>query len=105
MHIRKATSLDRDDILKNITANFGNLSLEALSKSTEEFLKLAKSTFESEREVGAKELETKKGLIDQQLQRMAQEMENVSRLMQKLEKDRVEKFGELAGQQLHGQPR
>lgn len=90
--------LDRDDILKNIRATFGNLSLEALSRSTEEFLKLAKATLESEREAGAQELETKKGLIDQQLQRMAQEMEHVSSLMQELEKDRVEKFGELAGQ-------
>ena len=54
-----------------------------------------------------KELEAKKGLIDQQLQKMTSQLENVSKLMQDLEKDRVEKFGELAkhlqltGEQTH----
>ena len=89
---------ERDALIDTIKANFGNLSLRALSTCTEEFLKLAKSTLESEREAGTKELETKKGLIDQQLQRMAQEMEHVSTLVKELEKDRVEKFGQLANQ-------
>jgi len=86
-----------DTVIENVKASFGSMSLEALSKSTEEFLKLAKARLESEREVGARELDAKKGLIDQQLQRMTGELENVSKLMQSLEKDRVEKFGELAG--------
>jgi len=43
-------------------------------------------------------LDAKKGLIDQQLQRMSKELENVSTLMKDLERDRVEKFGELASQ-------
>jgi len=85
-----------DEIVENVKASFGSLSLDALSKSTEEFLKLAKARLESEREVGVKELEGKKGLIDQQLQRMTTEMDNVSKLMKELEKDRVEKFGELS---------
>jgi len=89
---------ERDEVIENVKASFGSLSLEALSKSTEEFLKLARSKLESEREVNLKELETKKGLIDQQLQRMTAEMEGVSNLMKDLEKDRVEKFGELASQ-------
>ena len=61
-------------------------------------MKLAKSKLESEREIGIKELDAKKGLIDQQLQRMTTEMGNVSKLMQDLEKDRVEKFGALGNQ-------
>ena len=85
-------------IIENMKASFGSLSLDALAKSTEEFMKLAKAKLESEREVSAKELEAKKGLIDQQLQRMTTELENVSKLMKELEKDRVEKFGELASQ-------
>jgi len=88
---------DRDAVLDNMKASFGSLSLDALAKSTEEFLKLAKAKLESEREAGVQELDAKKGLIDQQLQRMTVEMENVSRLMKELEKDRVEKFGALAG--------
>ncbi|MGB7292161.1 MAG: DNA recombination protein RmuC [Thermodesulfobacteriota bacterium] len=85
-------------VIENIKASFGSLSLDALSKSTEEFLKLAKATLEPERETTVKELDAKKGLIDQQLQRMSKELENVSTLMKDLEKDRVEKFGQLASQ-------
>lgn len=87
-----------DAVIENLKSNFGSISLDALSKSTEEFLKLAKSKLESEREIGIKELDAKKGLIDQQLQRMTTEMGNVSKLMQDLEKDRVEKFGALGNQ-------
>ncbi|MBC8182119.1 DNA recombination protein RmuC [candidate division KSB1 bacterium] len=85
-----------DIILTNLKANFGNLSLNALSKSTEEFLKLAKSRLDSEREISTQELDKKKSLIDQQLFRMTEELQGVSKLMKDLEKDRVEKFSELA---------
>ena len=85
-------------VIENVKASFGSLSLDALSKSTEEFLKLAKARLESERELGSKELEGKKNLIDQQLQRMTSEIENVTKLVKELEKDRVEKFGKLANQ-------
>ncbi|MCI2425635.1 DNA recombination protein RmuC [Candidatus Acetothermia bacterium] len=87
-----------DAIIENIKASFGSLSLAALSTSTEEFLKLAQTTLAAEREVTTKELETKKGLIDQQLQHMTSELTTVSKLINELERDRVEKFGELAGQ-------
>ncbi|MFH1625215.1 MAG: DNA recombination protein RmuC [Pseudomonadota bacterium] len=87
-----------DAVIENVKSSFGALSLDALSKSTEEFLKLAKARLESEREVSARELDAKKGLIDLQLHRMTSELENVSKLMNELEKDRVEKFGELANQ-------
>jgi len=87
-----------DMIIENLKANFGNLSLNALSRSTEEFLKLARAKLESEREVGVKELDKKKSLIDLQLNRMTAELDNVSKLMKDLEKDRVEKFGQLSNQ-------
>ena len=89
---------DMDAVIENIKQSFGNLSLEALSRSTEEFLKLAKTRLESEREIGSKELDAKKGLIDQQLKQMTSKLEDVSRVMSELEKDRVKKFGELASQ-------
>jgi DNA recombination protein RmuC len=85
-------------LVENLKANFGNLSLNALSKSTEEFLKLAKSRLDSEREISTQELDKKKTLIDQQLHRMTEELQNVSKLMNNLEKDRVEKFSQLASQ-------
>ena len=87
-----------DSMLENIKASFGSLSLDALSKSTAEFLKLAKSRLESEREISIKELDGKKGLIDQQLQQMSSKLEDVSRVMKELERDRVKKFGELTSQ-------
>ena len=87
-----------DAVVENVKESFGNLSLDALSKSTEEFLKLAKTKLESERGVSARELDEKKGIIDRQFQNMTSKLENVSKLMRELEKDRVEKFGELAGQ-------
>ncbi|PIW86237.1 MAG: DNA recombination protein RmuC, partial [Nitrospirae bacterium CG_4_8_14_3_um_filter_50_41] len=89
---------DVDAVIENVKASFGSLSLDALSKSTEEFLKLSKVTLESEREGNIKDLEAKKGLIDQQLQRMTSQLENVSGLVKELEKDREKKFGELTTQ-------
>ncbi len=85
-----------DAVIDNVKASFGAMSLEALSKSTDEFLKLAKARLDTEREASAKELDSKKGLIDQQLQAMTIQMEQVSRTINELEKDRVEKFGQLS---------
>ena len=89
---------DIENVLEHIKASFGNLSLDALSKSTEEFLKLAKAKLDSEREVSERDLGAKKALIDQQLERMGTELESITKFMQELEKDRVEKFGVLAHQ-------
>ncbi len=85
-----------DTVVENLRSIFGSLSLDVLSKSTEEFLKLAKAHLSTEREVSVKELDAKKGLIDQQLVRMTSQLEDVSNLMKALEKDRAERFGELA---------
>ena len=90
--------LDLEAVLDHVKASFGSLSLDALSKSTEEFLKLAKAKLDSEREAGEKDLGVKKALIDQQLQRMSTELENITKFMQELEKDRIEKFGALQSQ-------
>jgi DNA recombination protein RmuC len=62
------------------------------------FLNLAKEKLTAARQEDANELENKKALIDQQLQQMTVKLENVSTLMKDLEKDRSEKFGQLAGQ-------
>lgn len=85
-------------MMDDMKASFGSLSLDALAKSTGEFLKLAKSRLDSEREVTVRELDSKKGLIDEQLSGMSGELEKVSKLIKELEKDRIEKFGELASQ-------
>jgi DNA recombination protein RmuC len=84
-----------DAVIDHLKSSFGSLSLEALSRTTDEFLKLAKVRLESERQSDIRDLSVRKELIDQQLQKMTIELDNVSRLMRELEKDRVEKFGEL----------
>jgi DNA recombination protein RmuC len=89
---------DVEALLAVVKANFGSLSLEALAKSTDEFLKLAKSRFDAERVLASGELDQKKGLIDQQLQQMNGELEKVSSLIRELETDRAEKFGQLTSQ-------
>jgi DNA recombination protein RmuC len=87
---------DMEAVIEHVKASFGSLSLEALSKSTEELLKLAKTQLESERQASVRELEARKELIDRELRKMAEQVDSVGRLMRELEKDRVEKFGELA---------
>ena len=94
----RESETNRKEIMDAMEASFGSLSLEALSKSTDQLLKLAAEKLGSEREINVKELDSKKGLIDQQLQSMTVEMEKVSNVMKELEKDRVEKFGELSSQ-------
>src|SRR4030042_5808350 len=87
-----------DSLVNNIKSIFGDLSLDALKKSTDEFLKLAKTKLESEREIGKQELDEKKGLIDQQLKNMTAVLETTTNVIKDLEKDREKKFGELETQ-------
>lgn len=87
-----------EELIRSIEPILGDLSLRALSQSTGELLKLAGSQLKSERDMGAQELEGKKALIDQRLSQMNAELEKVSRLVQTLEKDREEKFGQLTNQ-------
>jgi DNA recombination protein RmuC len=84
-----------EGVIQSVKDSFARLSLEALAKSTDEFLKLARARLESEREISASELAAKKNLIDQQLDRMNGELEKVSKIMLDLERDRIDKFGQL----------
>jgi len=81
------------DQLKGI---FATLSLEALAKNSEEFLRLAHEKFQSLSAMGEKDLVGKKELIDKSLEEMKAELLRVKDLMSGLEKDRVEKFAHLS---------
>ncbi len=83
---------------KSLKDSFSSLSMEALSKNTDEFLKLANETLAVQTKSGEKELEGKKKLIDQSLGVMKKEMESVQNLVKNLEKDREKKFSELSTQ-------
>ena len=89
---------DLETFINRIKESFGSLSLEALSKNTEEFLKLAGETLSKQTQIGEKELEGKKKLIDQTLEAMKGELQKVQDLVTQFEKDRERKFGELANQ-------
>jgi DNA recombination protein RmuC len=86
---------DLEMLSQHMKAAFGDLSLEALSRSSEELVKIGKERFETDRQMTVAELESRKGLIDQQLAKMTLELDGVSKLVTGLEKDRAEKFGEL----------
>lgn len=87
-----------DGIIGTLKESFSGISLEALSRSTDEFLKLAKSKLDQERESAALELDSRKALIDRQMQNMTNGLENVTRLITELESDRAVKFQELSSQ-------
>ena len=90
--IARKGELDTRTILQQSKEAFASLSQEALSHNTDELLKHAKS----QNEISAKNLDSKKALIDQTLQQMTTRLEAVKTLMQDLEKDRALKFGEVA---------
>ena len=89
---------DLEILINRIKESFGSLSLVALSKNSEEFLKLAGETLSKQMQIGEKELEGKKKLIDQTLEAMKVDLQKVQDLVTQLEKDRERKFGELANQ-------
>ncbi len=72
--------------------------VDAISKNSEEVIKLAHEVLKGEARLGEKELEGKKALIDQSLNLMREELENVQNIIREVEKDREHKFGELANQ-------
>ena len=84
------------DIIEKLKGVFATLSLEALSKNSEEFLKLAQQKFETSAVVSEKDLESKKKLIDQTVGDMKTELGKVEELMRALEKDREHKFAQLS---------
>lgn len=78
--------------------SFGALSYEALSKNTEEFLKIAREKLTEQSTGNDKQLEHKKELIDQALKDISQKLGKVETTMQTLEKDRESKFSSLTEQ-------
>lgn len=75
-----------ESVIKNVENSFGKLSLEALSKSTDELIKLAEQKLGNETKMNNIELTNKKELIDQELIKINSELEGVSKLMADLEK-------------------
>ncbi len=77
-----------------LQSDFQKFSLDALSRVSDQVIKLSS-------EMGAKQLDSKKELIDQELRQMNTQLGKVSDLMNSLEKDREAKFGQLTNQLGH----
>jgi len=103
---RKAQDAERvadiDRILKSVKGEFASLSLSALAEAQQSFLTLAKERLDTTAAAGVKDLESKKGAIDETLkaigQSMAHELAKVAETVRTLEKDREGKFGQLTNQ-------
>ena len=61
---------EMDRIINQMKESFGSISMESLSKSTSEFLKLAGKSFSDQSKMGEQQLDGKKQLIDQTLNNM-----------------------------------
>ncbi|MDH4196546.1 MAG: DNA recombination protein RmuC [Candidatus Aminicenantes bacterium] len=89
---------DLEVLLGRVRDSFGALSFEALKRNTDEFLKLANEKFSQQAQLGEKDLEGKKRLIDQSLEAMKGDLLKVQELISGFERDRSQKYGELAAQ-------
>jgi DNA recombination protein RmuC len=87
---------DLEALLGRVRDSFGALSFEALKKNTDEFLKLANEKFSQQAQLGEKDLEGKKRLIDQSLEAMKGDLLKVQDLIAGFERERSQKYGELA---------
>jgi DNA recombination protein RmuC len=83
---------------KNVENTFSALSLDALRKNSEDFLRLANENLSRQSQAGAIELDGKKVLIDQTLEVMKGDLQKVERLITEFDGKREKTFGELSNQ-------
>ncbi|MBL7081102.1 MAG: DNA recombination protein RmuC [Candidatus Omnitrophica bacterium] len=91
-------AFDQEQIISRLKETLGALSFEALSKNTEQFLKLARQTLAKETEVHTEQLQGKKELIDQTLHEMREKLTEVESVVRNFENERKEQFGEVSTQ-------
>lgn len=95
---KKTGAADLELISEHLKGTFSSLSMEALSKNSDEFIKLANETLKTQTERGEEKLEKKKSLIDQQLEAMNKELEKVTNVIKEFDKGSENKFGQLSMQ-------
>jgi DNA recombination protein RmuC len=81
-----------------LTAEFKALSADALSKNTDEFLKVAKETFGKLHQQSAGELEKRQQAIDLMVKPLKESLEKVDAKIGEIEKARATAYGELSNQ-------
>ena len=92
---RKAEELS--GVIDQLKTAFDALSRDALSRNTDDFLKLAKTRFEQQSVESEKSLEAKKTLIDARLEEMGAKLQTLNNLIHAIEKQRAEAHGTLKG--------
>jgi DNA recombination protein RmuC len=91
---------DIESFLARMKDSFYSVSLDALDKNIGNILEMAKTTLSQQSQINAKELDSKKDLISQNLQQIKTEMDKVTAKITEFEKERQNKYGELSGQLL-----
>jgi DNA recombination protein RmuC len=89
---------DLDRLLGQVRDSFGALSQNALKASTEELLKLARANLDGRVQLGERDLEAKKQLIDQNLASMKSDLQKMQELVLRFEKERAHQYGEVSNQ-------
>jgi DNA recombination protein RmuC len=89
---------EREQLLGLIKNQFESLSLQALSRSSQELVQLAQAQLSAERQLGHQELEHKKAQIEDHLKKMDLSLSSAMTSLHQFERERSEKYGELASQ-------
>lgn len=89
---------DIESFLVRMKESFYSVSLEALNKNVNNILEMSKATLSQQSELNARELDSKKDLISQNLQQIKTEMDKVAARIAEFEKERQSKYGELSSQ-------
>jgi DNA recombination protein RmuC len=84
------------DTVEAMKGAFASISQEALSRNSDDFLRLAQQKLSAAAALNEKDLDGKKQLIDQTFGEMKKELGQMETLMKALEKDRENKFAQLA---------
>lgn len=102
LELNRSTQLEKvqelEKIIIGLKESFSALSLNALSKSTDEFLKLANQKFFEQSRRSEDNLQNKKVMIDNTLSSMKEELSKVQELVNKVENERKQSFGALSEQ-------
>jgi DNA recombination protein RmuC len=90
----RAVTEARDELSNQFTA----LSTAALEQNNARFLQLAEQQLKQQHTVGAAELESQKRDVKQLVKPVEEKLEQVSRLVREIEKDRADAYGGLRNQ-------
>lgn len=85
-------------LLNQVKESFGHLSMQVLDKSTRQLLQMADKVLEDRSKLSEEQLTGKKKLIDQTLENMKEELNKVQNLIQKIENERKQTYGEISTQ-------